>query len=1687
MDFIDPDDLKPTGFIDPDDLKAKTSTLSSQESIGSGSMMSDIGFTQEDVVSAPEEPKISFNQLISDPDYFKVISDYKAVRFNEPFKEGMDKEEYVKDFMSKMRSTELNVVFGAVPELNWMRNAPHEALQKSALAQTVYDRTASALSKEGQSGFRPYWDTIRELATDPTSYVGFFAGKAALGATARAGLSSLKSKALTTTTGAVTEGMVGAASDVITQKIEQQTEKGMLTKKEAKEYVAPDIDKTRMAAVALLTGVLGAGEGYLAGKGARVKQGEALDKYLADKKITAAPGAPVTKVEDDLAAQLASETDIKAYGKQILDQLGPVGDVTDAKIQTEMSQRAVRVALNVIADDKNFSLQAGEKVSTAIARVFGSLETIDNNVLEAAIRRAGLTPEQFAAANKMTVTDAAKVMQQYSVASKFMAKLREINPDFDKQMKDLYKETDAIEPTRMFFDGVRWVERQSKGFVTSGIDTTIRNVVGTNIGLTVKAASDLIEGFIYTTGKALEKGYKTVVGKSTADISIRETAANSIKNAFGTFFYMKNNGLAADITDKLLEHNPSIRNHMLSALQEVDNKNMWAVTKVINTLNTAQDVFYRRSVFAASVQRQLRDQGIDLFEDVLVNNKQVPTAILSKASDDALKATFSYMPKTTGKGTLEGMAESGANVIVRGIEQLPFSSLAIPFPRFMANAMAFQYRYSPLGVMGAGEDAIRALATKDEKLKTKLFADSRTKLAQSLVGSSALIAAYHYRMENPDSKWYEVATTSGTVTDIRAVFPLAPYFAVADWFARQKQGLPPKSKEMTEAIAGMKLPAGSQNVFLDQITAAISSEKDADKVAITTGKMVGDFFGRFTQPFIVKNIYDVFDLFRPDGSIARDPNVIDDFAVGEDQFVQAAKQRIQGRIPVLKEELPAAIPRLREGPVVREGEFFGRLVGFRNIPNKTAAEREIDKLDIDPYRLYGGNTGDKFYDRLYVEEANKLIIPRINNIIKNENYQKESPINQRIAIANSIRDMAQKARQITNAKMKGKDLDRIYKMRFDKLPEEYRMFINNEYAKEHNGIRLDEARDYRAIDSYEPRIKALRYAAGGLIGKMVGKAAKGSQKGVKELMQDMQQTAQKTAIPPDDQSMEELVTAAEKSFIKEPTPPAKTWETVEGGGESQMSPDQYWQSGTSMTTDHYKFTTDFFKGFPEEEIVKVEKELADKYGDVGYIMQDHPEAFANELAFKIQKNMGIKNKEIPYLKDPTNPDSGWDELSDVGVKPKDFEPSPFYVEKPKKQNKTLIYNDAALSGKLDDVVMRDNRNELLDQIRDFRTETFPTLKKINDGDIEDIVIGKTQGEFRFKTGHEVDITDQADLNLFFKIAKKEQSLLDKYRKQYADEPDVTLFHGGPRAESILQNKGLTRPTGKRDFRFGHSELNIGATSFTRDVNLGLNKSAQMDAAYGQGTSKFGGANPKNYIKTTIPYPEYKFLRINMSVPEYDNMDLNVLAKAVSGDPVNTRPVGLPRSTFYEHEDAVIEPDKFYVSSAEKDVRGFISPKEDFSSKVFDKYGISPAPAKLSQKEIVAAERQFKAQLNVFKKMDKEDIDALSPRELNDYYSTIKSYLKLLVSKTQRTDPSAGVGQQYHKDLENMVTPNLKDLASALSDRGSTEKAYLISRLSKELDDIRNIEYVDKKESILPVKRILDLTDKFSRGGLASKQ
>ncbi len=1041
----------------------------------------------------PDAPTIPIADLSKKPEFFEVIKDYMKVSGQPAYKEGTSKEDYVKDFMSQRRFAETNTLLGAVPELVRLKTGTTEAKGATALGRQLYEQTASAFTKEGQAGVRPYLDVVKAIVSDPLTYAGMGVGKAV---TSRAtkeitkgltdeAIKAASKKAITkgTLIGGGVEATIGSASDITAQRAEQETAK-LLGQEPEK------LDLLRAGTVGMVTGLLGAGSARATMKTQVKETVSDLSKALEKKApiVPTSPTAPPTPVEKVAADALRDNMDevhnqyIKQYGEEFLGVIDPVAGVADNKIKTELSKSAVRMAMKVIELDPTFQLKPNEQISTAINKVFANIDKIDDVVLENALTASGLTPREFAMANKVSVSEGARLMQQYSVAGKLWKKMQNIDPAFEKQMKELYGvDNDTVGATSKFFDGVRAVERESKVWITSGIDTLVRNAIGTNINITAKAAVNLMEGLFYTGGVAMQAA---ATGKGTAPI--KQAFSDTIKNSFSTLFYLKNNGLAADVTDELLKYNPSLKANITSALQDTGNEEISRVGRWASSLNASVDAFYRRAAFTASVEKQLRAQGLDLYKDFLAKDSGLPTAVLSRGIDDALKTTLSYMPKIFQGpgGTVEQLAESGASRVVNLIEKTPFASLAIPFPRFMSNALALQYRYSPLGMAGVGSDLLQANKFAAEGLadKATLFRrQAAEKFAQSSIGVGALVAAYDYREKNQDTPWSEVKTVSGTTTDIKAIFPVAPYFAVADVLVKHNKGLPAKSAEAMEAVLGMKTPAGTQATFIDQVLAAFDSERDLDKASVTLGKVFGDFAGRFTQPFVVKQIYDYIDLVREEGTKARDPNLIE-----SEGFLgsasEAAVQRVAGRLPIAKEELPAAVARLKEEPTIyKEGEFFNRLVGFRPVAERSPVEKEVVKLGLDPYRVYGSSSGDKVYDRKFIEKANELVLPFVSDVIKDPSYQQRPLAEQRKQLSNALNKMSVVARTITAAEMKGEDLDRVYKMRFNKLPEIDRRIINERYAKEHGGVTFEEAKAYKELDGYEAGMRDLGFASGGSV------------------------------------------------------------------------------------------------------------------------------------------------------------------------------------------------------------------------------------------------------------------------------------------------------------------------------------------------------------------------------------------------------------------------------------------------------------------------------------------------------------------------------------------------------------------------------------------------------------------------------
>lgn len=1070
---------------------------------------------QQNIEARREQQKaneISFDEIVKRDDYFNIANSFMKAVGQPTFDAKKEtREDFVNRFYSQRRFAEFNTVFGTIPELATLKNSGIEQQQAVALGRRLYEQAGAAPST-GRAAF----DIAKAIIFDPTTYAGVGFGKAASSIAVRQGVKKLSEDVATRAiekqalgrtakraevgVSAGAEAAIAAGADLTSQRAEIQTARIMGEPEQ--EYSA-----TRTAMAATLGGVL---SGVVSAKATKVptikERGELIGEYTDPAKVKgkiskffinrditpADPAAPLTAAEENISKALSQDFEtvhsqyVKAYGKSLLNQVDPASAVTDSKVQEAYSKTAVRFALQLMKDSPDqFGFNpVNELISDAVYRTLSQVDKFDDAALEAAVSKAGLRPDQFAAMTKTTASEAGQILQAYSAASKVLKRLREIDPGFDKQMKDLYGvDGDQASALTRFGEGVQRVERESKALITSGIDTLARNIVGNTIGVTMKTGVQMLEGIRYSFGTALN----AADGKKVA--TLRQTMGDSVRDAMGTFYYMTKGGLAEDITERVLQNNPSLLSRISSATQDTDLNDVSKLARWSQTLNNAMDGMYRRASFAASLDKELRRVGVDLYKDVLAKNKDIPTSVLKKALDDSFKDTFSYTPQMYAKSfsAFEDAFERVGSQFVR-VAEAPGMSLAIPFPRFVTNAIAFQYKYSPLGFIGATEYATKAasLRAAGQLEKAEMVArEGATKAIQATVGLGMLAAAYDYRKNNLDKPWNELQTSGGT-TDVKAIFPIAPYLAVADWLARDVAGgtgQAPK-KEIVESVLGFKVPAGTQHTFLQTIQDLFESDEKGDKLLEGLGKTAGDFLGRFTQPFVTKQIFDMFDLIRGDEAVmARDPNVLS-AETGTGRMAEAAVQRVQAKLPVVKEALPPAIVRFEEQQTPsKEGEFFNRLVGFRTTPKRTAAEEEIIKHSTDLYKVYGRPSGDKEFDRLFIQNTNKYALDFVNSVIKRPDYVSGTSEEKKQTIDNAIREAVKFAKADTEGQFAQDFPDKIDRIRYLRLSSEERKIVNQRYARDHGGRTMEEDKAYKLLPQYSD-FGATKFAKGGVVQQM---------------------------------------------------------------------------------------------------------------------------------------------------------------------------------------------------------------------------------------------------------------------------------------------------------------------------------------------------------------------------------------------------------------------------------------------------------------------------------------------------------------------------------------------------------------------------------------------------------------------------
>lgn len=579
-----------------------------------------------------------------------------------------------------------------------------------------------------------------------------------------------------------------------------------------------------------------------------------------------------------------------------------------------------------------------------------------------------------------------------------------------------------------------------------------------------------------------------------------------------------------------------------------------------------------------------------------------------------------------------------------------------------------------------------------------------------------------------------------------------------------------------------------------------------------------------------------------------------------------------------------------------------------------------------------------------------------------------------------------------------------------------------------------------------------------LIGKLAGKAlsktaAKAAPKVALSLSEELAQQAAETAPAKVPLVARKKASKALKAEEKAPEPsspietPTASEAVAEDGVVMSLSEQLAKRESLAAQTEEalppptapesaYNFPN---KAFSDEDYAAAEAYLKENStANVFNAKKLDEEAFANELQSTAAWLKGIPYKEQPPL--PYKPKE-FTPSEEVGA---DFKSKPMVdVEDVPEPQVTPEF----LTGDLKSFIRTKQRNAALEDIRKYREYNYSQIKRMPDTEsFDDAVIGVAQGDFRVKYGREANLATRKDQRLMMRTLKTKQKELDSLRKEYADTPPKVLYHGNVRENiEAIKKSGFARPS---TFTSQHDELNVGAPSLTSDVNLNFT------------SNRFGGKNPENFVSYEMPYADYVFSRVNMSTDQYEKKDLNTIARSITGVPGNTRPLNLPRADMFETESAMPEMDKMRR-------RSDVQTQTEIAEKI-------PQYEKLRSRQKQAGEK-----LNQLVSETK-GIE-MSQKQALDVYRTAKEYLYAISNMGKLTSVKTGMGHSYGAAVATLQfkSPVFKRAADVLRKNNVDEKADNLQQLY----DLVNVSDTDTKAA----GRVVDLTDKFNRGGLVNRK
>ena len=619
-------------------------------------------------------------------------------------------------------------------------------------------------------------------------------------------------------------------------------------------------------------------------------------------------------------------------------------------------------------------------------------------IFSAVSEKYGLTPRQLSAVYAAEVSEAARLLgsqAKYAVkrGTKTLTKAetKEHLSKLSKSVDDLFErgmstvrgeDIQAIEASKKgamnpVLRTMKNVEDARRMFMTSQPATTMRN----NIFSVAMTGIDMLDQLNTAVVRTVRRNPEATAGS---------TLAGTLDN----FKYLVSDAYVAEALTTMLKQEAPDQMHKVfydAAIAEshlVKDSRLAKAGAAANTLNSMSDYVFKRAVIAGNLDRQLKELGneelgtsvMDMLSKGTVS--QLPDDMLSKALDESLAFTFQRRFGGKDASATSKVAQKAINTIHNyGLTTL------IPFPRYLASQAKFVSDYT-------GLTAVRRLAGG------KSIADQE--LAKFMTGGALALGTYYGVAKDKVNKgyeWYEAEGPDGQTYDAQsALGPMSLHVYLADLVARAGEGLEVKDtkailEDLNNILIGTEFRPGGG------ITGDVARAIDAGNIEPLMNTIT-DYFGSYTYPAaVVKDFYgqmdprssylpeirdatvntaDLYGVDMPMAVFQRATRHLPDFntqamADGLKQYGIDIKPEFwskylemaststyttyQEKYSEAKGIETEGYDAVRydvfgDGPLKMRDPLMKQITGMLGRPPKNALQREMTRLQLDPFKVY---------------------------------------------------------------------------------------------------------------------------------------------------------------------------------------------------------------------------------------------------------------------------------------------------------------------------------------------------------------------------------------------------------------------------------------------------------------------------------------------------------------------------------------------------------------------------------------------------------------------------------------------------------------------------------------------------------------------------------------------------------------